>query len=140
LYFKKVYKIANQDFHENISINAKKIKSFFKEKSELVNTEQHDPLFTTDALSRMFNNIMDSKIYNIIIDITTFTHEMLLILLKLFYLNKKHFRKITCIYTSAKDYSVGDNDDKIWLSKGCREVRSVLGYPGKIIPGKPISL
>ena len=72
-----------------------------------------------------------------IIDISTFTHEMLLILIRIIYNNKERFKKITCIYVGASEYSIGDPLEMKWLSKGCKDIRSVIGYPGRLIPGKP---
>lgn len=34
------------------------------------------------------------------------------------------------------EYSIGDKNENMWLSKGCVDIRSVLGYPGIVIPTK----
>ena len=39
-------------------------------------------------------------------------------------------------YSHAKEYSIGDPADEKWLSKGIRDVRSVVGFPGRMIPSK----
>lgn len=61
--------------------------------------------------------------YKIVFDISTFTREMLLIILKVleYYNFLKHS---TFIYTPSKSMS------KNWLSKGVLNTRSVLGYAG----------
>jgi hypothetical protein len=74
------------------------------------------------------------------VDITTFTHEALLILLKLLQLKLKPTDSVTFLYTAALEYSVGDEEENKWLSKGIGEIRSVLGYPGKVLPTQKLHL
>jgi hypothetical protein len=40
------------------------------------------------------------------------------------------------VYTAADEYSIGLPPEKKWLSKGVRDIRSVLGYPGTITPSR----
>ena len=78
--------------------------------------------------------------YHVVIDITTFTHETLLMLLKLFHNNKNKFASVICLYNGAEEYSVNDPPERVWLSKGCKEIRNVIGYPGLIRPSSKINL
>jgi hypothetical protein len=48
--------------------------------------------------------------------------------------------EIYLLYVSAADYSIGDNKEDKWLSKGVAEVRTVLGYTGDITPSKKMHL
>jgi len=139
--FKYVGIFAAQDCHSEIINTASVIKKRHLQESVIVPTKTRDPLFTANAMAKVINEIVNRKeIDDIIVDITTFTHEMLLILLKLIQGYTEKLRRVTCVYTSAKDYSVGDLKERKWLSKGCREVRSVVGYPGRLVPGKPTCL
>ena len=72
---------------------------------------------------------------DVVIDITTFTHEHLLFLLKSLDSRKEKIKSLQCIYSGAAEYSYNEKDTNKWLSKGCAEVRSVVGYPGTIYPG-----
>ena len=76
-------------------------------------------------ISRSFNNP------NVLIDITTFTHETLLVLVKLVQLKNPLFGDVYIAYVGAKEYSTNslDNEEK-WLSKGIDQIRTVLGYSG----------
>ena len=56
--------------------------------------------------------------------------------IKLLYNYKEYFDIIKCLYNGAKRYSCGDMFEQMWLSKGCRDVRNVIGYPGKENPTK----
>jgi hypothetical protein len=95
----------------------------------------NDPVTTADALQR--NLVIGLKgARRILVDITTFRHETLLILTKLLILNVKENMAVQFAYVGASEYSVGDKDDEKWLSKGVSDVRSVLGYPGVILPSR----
>jgi len=69
-----------------------------------------------------------------VIDITSFTHEALLIVLRVLAVHRKPTDRITCLYNGASEYSVGLPAEEKWLTKGVGEIRSVLGYSGQIIP------
>jgi hypothetical protein len=138
--FVKVFIFANHDSHESIITNAHSIHQLFNGRAEIIKTSQRKPLETSDEMLKVIKALIDNNCQFLLLDITTFTHETLLIFLRLLNLHGKYFKKITCVYTGASEYSVGDNIDKKWLSKGCRDVRSVIGYPGRLVPGKPITL
>ncbi|GHV11392.1 hypothetical protein FACS189491_02560 [Spirochaetia bacterium] len=138
--FKFVYIFANLDYHQKILQNANIIKSIFGDNSKIVSTKIQDPLLTGREIQGVINTLIKNNIKNIILDISTFTHEMLLILLMAIYENKKYFDNIMCIYMGAKDYSINETIEKKWLSKGCKQIRTVIGYPGKLIPSIPICL
>jgi hypothetical protein len=73
------------------------------------------------------------------VDITTFTHEQLLIFLALLKLHPPKGR-VFLGYTGAGEYSTNTNDVNVWLSRGVKTLRSVLGYPGRLAPTKKLHL
>jgi hypothetical protein len=75
----------------------------------------------------------------IAIDVTCFTHEVLLILLKVIDL---HFQKceLFFFYTQAKSYDTDNSAVHKDLSYGVREIRSILGYSGTKTPSKATHL
>jgi hypothetical protein len=97
-----------------------------------------NPLVSADSMDSMLEDLSKSNVASVLVDITTFTHETLLILLKLISLrlNKGWNPRIRFVYTGAADYSLGQSRGEKWLSKGIGEVRSVLGYPGRVSPSK----
>ncbi len=136
----KVVVYATEDCHPRIIDVASDIRKHFDDQASIVITRMRDPLFTANAMAKSVRHIKNHGVQDILIDITTFTHEMLLILLKLLSDYRDHFSRVTCVYTSAQDYSLGDPKERKWLSKGCREVRSVFGFPGQLLPGRPTCL
>jgi hypothetical protein len=91
---------------------------------------------TADNLSSAIDSIPPSESESFLVDITTFTHESLLILFKLLSSPSRQNRRITYIYTSARDYSTSEAGDQKWLSKGIVEIRSVLGFVGEVMPAR----
>ena len=90
-----------------------------------------NPLEFADKLMETLREY--SNVQKLLIDVTTFSHEALLILIRLsetLYPNAK----IMYAYSNAKHYSSNETGLQKWLSKGIRESRSVLGFPGEINP------
>lgn len=85
------------------------------------------PVILADKMFLVMSEIMNAQIKNIIIDISTFTHEALLILLKIVYDKRFSFESIFLVYNGAAEYAT-------WLSKGCKNIRNVVGFPGRFNP------
>ena len=60
----------------------------------------------------------------------------MLILIRFLKQSLKPSDSVYFLYAHAKEYSVGDQHEYKWLSKGIHEVRSVLGYPGNLLPSR----
>ncbi len=117
-----------------------KIENIFSDKSTVYLIQKNNPFQHLERAYDMAQKIADSGIKKILFDITTFTHEMLLILLSVIWRKKDLYDKIDFVYTGAKEYCPNVFDGGKWLSKGCKEVRSILGYPGLLVPKKPTCL
>jgi len=92
-----------------------------------------DPLKTADNLQQAIAECEELHPKQIVVDITTFTRESLLILFKLL-LPYARNSQVLFLYAPAKEYSVGEEPENKWLSRGVADVRSVLGYPGELLP------
>lgn len=117
------------------AVNAKQIEDLF-ENIEVVPVNIQKSISIMNAMTKMIYELVQKKEKAVIVDISTFTHEALLILIRLFYDNRSSFECIKCLYNGASSYSYGDEFEQMWLSKGCRDVRNVMGYPGKLAPKK----
>lgn len=102
--------------------------------TELIEFSTDDSLITGRSLLQKFSELKND--INVLVDISTFTHEGLLILIKFLSLFKVKFKKIFFVYVGAKAYSLNEQDDEKWLSKGTKTIRSVLGYPGILNPSQ----
>jgi hypothetical protein len=137
---KRALIVSNTDLVQYVGTNKNNLDKIFGTKGRIVDVSTTDPLSTADnlhnALSHTLGNNFDGSI---LLDVTAFTHEALLIILRLlqtFYPKSK----ITGAYSNAIEYGVGDDMKHKWLSRGVGEVRSVLGYPGIILPSRKMHL
>ena len=138
--FSEIWLIHNICDEQSNQIHTKMLSSIFGERAKLIEISLSNPLITADRIHEKIVEITNNKSLNsILIDITTFTHESLLILIKLLNLKCPN-TKVTCIYANATEYSVGDDNKHKWLSNGIGEIRSVLGYAGNIIPSQKTHL
>jgi hypothetical protein len=108
-------------------------------KARPVMLDTTNPLKTADSFLRALDASGIPPDSGVLLDVTTFTHEAVLILFKLV---RSRFppNRIRYVYSSAREYSVGDPIEKKWLSQGVGEIRSVLGYPGEFLPSKKLHL
>ncbi|MDR1896015.1 MAG: hypothetical protein LBR10_04405 [Prevotellaceae bacterium] len=137
--------IYNSECLSYIGANKESLLNIFTDKSNSVEFKQSDPIFSADNVIISLTELnKKDDILSILLDITTFTHEMLLILLRIFPIVCPN-AEITCIYANASEYhpnayvpngedNENDAANKKWLSKGVVEIRSVLGYSGNILP------
>lgn len=95
--------------------------------TEILPLKKHDPIFNFIQFTELVESLKSGAI--IAVDITTFTREVLLILLRILFL--KHLNVIAYFYyTPSSKYSSGLDPKDCWISKGVKEIRSVFGYPG----------
>lgn len=113
----------------------KVISNHFEKSIESVELNINKPVDTARTMTKTFKKIIESgSDLDLIIDITTFTHETLLMMLRIIENNKDTFSSVKCLYNGADRYSEGDPLEDVWLSKGCQDVRNVIGYPGIFRP------
>lgn len=100
----------------------------------VLDLDSDDPIKTTDAFLTISQDFVRSPTSIVVVDVTAFTREALAILIAVLRQNISPDSPVTFLYNPASSY--GD-PDKLWLSKGLRRVRSILGYSGEIIPSRP---
>lgn len=138
----KVYIIKNEKTVKNKYIveNLVKFEKKFETKMEYIEVDFDEPLVSADNLKASFNFLQSKeKKVKILIDISTFTHEMLLMFLCILrnWISKV---ELTCVYANTLDYSTEDTVANKWLSRGLRDVRTVLGFPGDSLPSQKTHL
>lgn len=130
--YSKIVLFYNKEF---VNLYKDHIEDFRNDNSyELIETSIDNPLDTAD---KYFDVVHKYQNKFIDIDCSTFTHEHILILIKIF-IYFKYRKDINIIYTSVDEYSVGQLGG--WLSKGTKEIRNVLGYSGNLLPSKQLHL
>lgn len=110
---------------------------------EIVELNHDKPIEISNSMVECLNKYLENDSINIIVDVTTFTHEALLILLMLLKYNYTK-TKVSIAYSNAKEYDPLGNKQKrsssMWLSKGIGDIRSILGYPGETLPTRQTHL
>lgn len=130
----------NDDFENSVRENRAEIVNHFGRKCRTVALRQSDPMLGLDHLQEVLPGMIDGEAKTIVIDSTTFTHEGLLILLRLLASCLRASDAVHIVYTPASDYALGSEAADKWLSRGLREIRSVLGFPGQMIPARNLHL
>lgn len=131
---------GNEDHLDRLGHNLSKLKAHFGHRSNLVMLRTDRPLDGADRLLEAIQRCKLGKSKTILVDITTFTHEGLLVLLKLLSILWVAGDHIILSYAPASDYAVGMSSEDKWLSRGIRDIRSVLGYPGLLRPSQKLHL
>ena len=131
---------ANEDFLEDISQNLQTLLDHFGNRARKVMFRQDNPVSALDTVQEALVTALTDSPQNIVLDATTFTHEGLLILLRVLATFASPIHAVSVVYAPANEYAVGLAPRDKWLSKGVREIRSVLGYPGLMSPSRKIHL
>jgi hypothetical protein len=136
--FKSIIFYSENEYQEIIE-NAEKL-SVLLEGCENIKVPLNTtaPLKNAVTINDTLNTIFENKVFgNILIDITTFTHETLLVLYRLLEFKRSSFENLHVSYVCAHDYSTDTEDPREkWLSSGISQIRSVIGYPGVSSPAR----
>ena len=89
-----------------------------------------NPIDSMDSLLSIFDNYVKLGVKNVIVDVTCFNREILLMIIRIVNEKKSSFENVYFIYNSAEDMN------EKFLSSGILDVHSVLGYGGLISPLK----
>lgn len=139
-YVKSALILSNQDVLGNGKQNRAKLTQHFGDRARPITISKRHAIKTGDRLLEQFDAIAGSQPLNCVVDITCLTHEALLILIAILKFCLPKGSQTTFLYTPAKEYDPGTQSDEKWLSKGIRSLRSVLGYPGKLLPSRKTHL
>ena len=130
----------NEELAEYVGKNARYLGDRFIDRAIHVPLSLSNPLRVADSMAEGLEKVISTNPQSYLVDVTTFTHEALLILLSLLRQRLKSSDTIRFAYTAAKEYSLGAEGDDKWLSKGIKQIRSVLGYPGDPLPTRQFHL
>jgi hypothetical protein len=126
----------NDSYRETMQSEFTRLCGLFSEKCKPLHLSSHDPIRSADKMAGVIGGLLRDSPQRILVDITTLTRELLLMLMRFLQSSVVAGSTVEFVYNRAKDYSVGDPPKDKWLSRGIREVRSVLGYPGELLPSR----
>lgn len=109
-----------------------------EESAERVELDTKTPFKNAIAVTESINKLTKNKsLNNVLVDTSTFTHENLLILLRILIFKKSQIKNLYLGYVGAENYDIYQPDpDLKWLSSGINTIRSIVGYPGVISPAR----
>ena len=125
----------NSNEYKTIIDNAKTLDEILSN-SVSVELSSNAPVQNALSINRQLDDLLSKPIENIFLDITTFTHETLLVIIRLLKFRQKNFKALFVGYVGAKEYSLNVPDELKWLSTGISDIRSVIGYPGVNSPAR----
>ena len=123
-------KAENIDSHLNLIRNSL---SKYNISPNIIPIDYAIPTYLADSFAKNIE-ALSSQNASLIIDTTTFTHEALVMLLKIIYRFRNGFKSVHCLYVGANEYSPGATPEETWLSKGCKDVHNIIGFPGLLRP------
>ena len=126
----------NREFERLSQPNLEALKNRYRGCCTVMELDATNPIVTADSFAKHLEELCRIPSARIVVDITSFTRESLLILIKFLSERLSEDQALEFLYLRAKEYSVGDAPQHKWLSKGNREVRSVLGFPGAMVPSR----
>lgn len=90
-----------------------------------------------DTIDSLQSFLLQDKLSetDIVLDITSLSHELLVAIIGLL-ASEKIIDRVTLAYTSAEEYSYNTAKDQQWLSRGVTDIRSILGFPGMMLPSR----
>lgn len=110
---------------------------FLQDGFEKFDVSNKDQVATFVNISKKIDKIVaNNNKASLLFDISTFTRQTILILLRILRAYLSTQNSITFVYTPALEYSPGLPDEHKWLTKGILSVDSVLGYSGIIGPSR----
>lgn len=135
--------IVNEDIETDITAIREKAEAIAAEAGvaiEYLPASKRNPLLLADAFGGLAAGVLADQAIHWVADITTMTHEMLLILVAAADEIVAPWRDLHLIYNVAGAYSGDDTPAEKWISRGIHQVRSVIGYPGAWSPGEQTKL
>ena len=134
----------NEDIEVNIDHVRAKASSMTRDGNvsfSIHETSKKQPLRLADAITSVLDRVRRDNSATWVIDISTMTHEMLLIVVAALDALGKRWPRLRLVYSVADQYSTNESDKSSrWVSRGIQSVRSVIGYPGLPVPGEPTTL
>jgi hypothetical protein len=127
---------------QKIIENSKELQTILKSDILTLPLDTDDPIGNYNLLNETFHKVFDKDGQLVVLlDTTSFTHEMLLLVFKLLYFYESSISALFVTYVGATSYSFNSTDEnEKWLSKGIKDIRTVIGYPGYTDPTKEYHL
>jgi hypothetical protein len=124
------------EFRKASDGNSFSLKNLFNDKVNIIEYSNNDSILYANYFIEKIDFFYQqlNRPLNIVLDISTFTREALIISIGILFHKRVQVSSLALIYTPAAKM----NEE--WLSRGFRCVRSVLGFPGELSSLKPLHI
>lgn len=130
----------NVTYLESVDEHFRQISEHFDGQVAKLELDADNPVISALNIAQVLGQHRQESPARVLVDITTFTRECLLMVLDYVDRRRQPKDEVLLGYTTAEEYSIGNLVEDKWLSKGVRDVRSVLGFPGRMLPSRATHL
>jgi hypothetical protein len=135
----EVIGVSNAGWMSQGRHNIEKFRALTNPECAVVGQDAKGVIDVADELSRRLGPFVADPSIELLIDITSLSHELLVLVLGM--LNQLGgLNRTTLLYVGAAAYSTNTEPGEMWLSRGVKDVRSVLGFPGNMLPSRRLHL
>ncbi len=136
---KKIIGISNVGWNDSNRQNTEAFKIITKNNAAIIGENSKSILDVADELAKYITSSLEVSTNQLVIDITSLSHELLVILMGVLAANEA-LPRTTLLYVGAAQYGGNSGKENMWLSRGVKTIRSVLGFPGLMYPSKKLHL
>lgn len=131
--------VSNAGWNEQIQENIDSFRKLVGPDCLIVGSGAKNVIEVADQLFQRLTTALADSDTKLLIDITSFSHELLVLLLGMLH-ELGGLDRTSLIYVGAAAYSTNTASDAMWLSRGVKDVRSILGFPGTMLPSRKLHL
>ena len=131
--------VSNAGWNFQNQQNIEKFRKLAGSECSVVGQGAGNVIEVADQLSQRLTAVFAHSTAKLLVDITSFSHELLVLLLGMLHELGK-LDRTSLIYVGAAAYSTNTEPNAMWLSRGVKNVRSVLGFPGTMLPSRKLHL
>lgn len=131
--------ISNAGWSDKNQSNIDKFREIGGSKCSVLGQGATSVIEVADQLSKQLIDVLARPEVKLLVDITSLSHELLVLLLGMLY-ELDGLKRTSLVYVGAAAYSTNTEQNAMWLSRGVKNVRSVLGFPGTMLPSRKLHL
>lgn len=131
--------VSNAGWSEQNQQNIEEFRKLAGSECSVVGQGAKNVIEVADQMSLRLNAVLAHSEAKLLVDITSLSHELLVLLLGMLH-ELGGLDRTSLIYVGAAAYSTNTAPSAMWLSRGVKEVRSVLGFPGTMLPSRKLHL
>lgn len=131
--------ISNAGWSDFNRQSIKEFKNLLGSNGVVLGEDAKNVIAVADEISAHVQPLLQDKSQSILIDVTALSHELLAVLLGIMHALQV-LDRVTLLYVGASEYSFNVPSETMWLSRGVKDIRSILGFPGTMLPSRKLHL